>query len=159
MYEENLHKFYGGVMEKGIILYTTKTGNTKKIADYIAEGIRFTGSQAEVKNISEITDIAVLKEYSLIVLGSPTYGGKMMDEMEEWLGKLAAVDLKGKCGGAFGSFGWSGEAPEDIYNMMKDGMQIKMAGDCLRLKAADIDGGMKMAQGYGKEIGAMLYSS
>lgn len=145
-------------MESAIILYSTKTGNTKKIADFIAEGVRFTGSKAEVMDIANLQDISSLANYSIVIIGSPTYGGKMMDEMSEWLEKAASIDLNGKSGGSFGSFGWSGEAPEKIYNMMKDSFGMKMAGDCLRLKAADIDGGMKMAQGYGKEIGALLYS-
>ncbi len=140
-------------MARALVLYTTKTGNTKKIADFVAEGLRFSGATAEVKTIDQIADPAQLEEYDALILGSPTYGAQMMGEMKEFLEVMSSCKLSGKPGGAFGAFGWSGEAPDEIYDYLKKECGMDMAGDALRLKAADIEGGMKMAQGYGREIG------
>ena len=41
-------------MAKALIVYATRTGETEKIANLIAEGIRFSGHQAETKKVTEI---------------------------------------------------------------------------------------------------------
>ncbi len=64
--------------------------------------------------------------------------------------------LEGKIGGAFGAFGWSGEAPDRIYDTMKNVFKMSMASSPLRLKSASLGGGVQMAQTYGKEIAKKL---
>ena len=39
-----------------MIAYVSRTGKTEKMAEYIAEGVRFSGSEAVVKKISDIKD-------------------------------------------------------------------------------------------------------
>ena len=41
-------------MPKSLIVYATRTGETKKIGDLIAEGIRLSGTEAAVVNINDI---------------------------------------------------------------------------------------------------------
>ena len=41
-------------MSKALVVYTTRTGETKNIAELIAEGIRIEGAEAIVVNIKEI---------------------------------------------------------------------------------------------------------
>jgi len=41
-------------MAKVLIAYISRTGNTQKMAEYIAEGIRFTANTVEVKKVAEI---------------------------------------------------------------------------------------------------------
>ncbi|MDJ0831744.1 MAG: nitric oxide synthase, partial [Desulfobacterales bacterium] len=66
------------------------------------------------------------------------------------------AQLNGKIGGAFGAFGWSGEAPERIYETMKNIFQMEMVSNPLRLKSSKLGGGIQMAQDYGKEIATKL---
>ena len=47
--------------------------------------------------------------------------GKMLKLAQE-------ANLKGKVGGAFGAYGWSGEAPEKIYAIMKNTFGMDMVG-------------------------------
>ncbi|RLC13833.1 MAG: nitric oxide synthase, partial [Deltaproteobacteria bacterium] len=60
-------------MKKVLIAYASRTGNTKKMADYIAEGARFSGSDVEVKKINEIKNEKGLEGYDAYIFGSPTY--------------------------------------------------------------------------------------
>ena len=76
--------------------------------------------------------------------------------MKTLLFLAAKLDLKGKVGGAFGAFGWSGEAPDRIYDTMQNIFQMTLVGSPLRLKSAEIQGGMRMAQDYGREIGKSM---
>jgi rubrerythrin len=143
-------------MSKALIVYTTRTGETRKIAKYIAEGIRFTGVDAEVVDVNKIKNETDLEGYEAHVFGSPTYHGEMMQSMKTMLFMAEKTKLEGKVGGAFGAFGWSGEAPERIYGTMKKIFKMDMVGDCLRIKSASSTGEMTMAQSYGQEIGRKI---
>ena len=113
-------------MKRVLVAYATRIGETGKIADLIAEGIRFTGAEATVANINDIKDEAGLEGYDAYVLGSATYHGEMMQRMKTLLFLAEKLNLNGKPGGSFGAFGWSGEAPDRIYETMKN---IFMMGD------------------------------
>jgi flavorubredoxin len=142
-------------MSRVLIAYATQTGNTREIAQIIAEGCRFAGGQATVKTLQDIADPAELQEFDAIVLGSATYNSRMMDEMEQFLEVMKTVNLEGKRGGAFGAYGWSGEAPDQIFKVMKDDLKMKLVSDSLRLKQVSLPGGMKMAQDYGRAVIAL----
>ena len=76
--------------------------------------------------------------------------------MKTLLFLAAKLNLEGKIGGSFGAFGWSGEAPDRIYDTMKNIFGMEMVGSPLRLKSAALQGGMQMAQDYGREIGKRI---
>jgi NAD(P)H dehydrogenase (quinone) len=91
-------------MSKAIVIYYSRSGNTKKMAEIVAEGINKEGVEAEAKDVSDVLPQDLLK-YDAIVIGSPTYYGtmaaqikKLLDETVEFHGKL-----EGKAGAAFSS--------------------------------------------------------
>jgi flavorubredoxin len=143
-------------MGKALVVYTTRTGETKDIANLIAEGIRISGAEAEVVNCTEIKKEEQLAGYDAYVFGSATYHGEMMQGMKTLLFLGEKAGLEGKIGGSFGAFGWSGEAPDRIYETMKNIFKMEMVSGPLRLKSASLGGGIPMAQDYGKEIGKKL---
>ncbi|MCF8031614.1 MAG: flavodoxin domain-containing protein [Desulfarculaceae bacterium] len=139
-------------MSKTLIVYATRSGQTQRIGELIAEGLRMSGSEVELKNVTEIKNPEQLNGYDAYLFGSATYHGEMMPSMKQFLFLAEQAELEGKCGGSFGSYGWSGEAPPRIYETMKNIFKMNMGGDCLRLKSADLEGGVQMAQSYGKEL-------
>ena len=60
-------------MKKVLIGYVSRTGNTEKMADYIAEGVRIAGHTADLKKISAIKSEKDLEGYDGYVFGCPTY--------------------------------------------------------------------------------------
>jgi len=142
----------GKVMAKALVVYGTRTGETQQIAELIGEGIRFAGHEATVANIKEIKTEADLKGYDAYVFGAPTYHGEMLQAMKTFLFLAEKATLEGKVGGAFGAFGWSGEANDRIFETMKHILKMDMVGDCLRLKSSSLGGGIQMAQDYGRSI-------
>ena len=144
-------------MGKFLIVFATRSNETKGIANLIGEGIRMSGHGADVKKINEIKNEEDLKGYDGYVFGSATYHGEMITSMKQLLFIAERAELKGKPGGAFGAFGWSGEAPGRIYDTMANiyGMNMVSAGP-LMLKASWVEGGMKVSQEYGKSIAAMI---
>jgi len=94
--------------------------------------------------------------YDAIVMGSATYHGEMLQKMKSVLFLAEKAGLEGKIGGAFGAFGWSGEAPDRIYDTMKNIFKMNMVSNPLRLKSSNLGGGIQMAQDYGREIGKKI---
>jgi len=139
-------------MAKALVVYASRTGNTKKIAELIAEGMRIAGMEVEVVDAATVKNQAQLEGFDAYVFGSATYHGEMMPVMKQFLFVAEKAKLAGKCGGAFGAFGWSGEAPQRIQDTMKHVLKMNTTGDCLRLKSAQLEGGIPMAQDYGKQV-------
>lgn len=143
-------------MSKVLIVFSSRTGETKKIAELIAEGIRLSMIDVTLKDVTELKKAEELDGYDAYVFGSSTYHGEMMNRMKTFLFLAERADLKGKAGGAFGSYGWSGEAAERIFATMKNVYGMQVVSGPLMLKDAAIGGAIKMAQEYGKEIAAKI---
>ena len=117
-------------MGKFLIVFATRSSETKGIADLIGEGIRMAGHEADVIKVGEVKNEEDLKGYDGYVFGSATYHGEMITSMKQLLFIAERAELKGKPGGAFGAFGWSGEAPGRIFDTMANiyGMNMVPAG-------------------------------
>ena len=144
-------------MPKALIIYASRTNQTKTIAEIIAEGMRFQAVEATVVNVNDFERQKVNpEEFDAVVLGAPTYHGDMIQPMKTLLFALEKYNLAGKAGGSFGAFGWSGEAPGRIYDTMKHIYKMEMVSGPLMLKSASLGGGVKMGQDYGREIADKL---
>ncbi|MDM8523144.1 flavodoxin domain-containing protein [Desulfococcaceae bacterium HSG8] len=143
-------------MAKLLVVYNTRTGETKKIAELIGEGVRFSGNEANVLNVNDIKSEADLQGYDGYAFGSATYHGDMMQKMKTMLFMAEKAGLAGKAGGTFGAFGWSGEAPDRIFDTMKNIFKMDMVSNSLRLKSSSLGGGVQMAQDYGQELAKKL---
>jgi flavorubredoxin len=99
-------------MKVGVIYESTR-GRTKAMAEAICEGAKTAGAECEVidaKEFSGITDICAL------AFGSSTRMKKVLPMVKRILSELP--DLKGLPAAGFGSYGWSGEAPDEITNKL-----------------------------------------
>ena len=106
-------------MNKVLVLYYSRTGNTEKMANAVAEGVK-SGGNAEVE-LSFHVQADDLSVYDAIVVGAPTYHHDMPVDFKNLFEEAAVqgISLKGKIGAVFGSYGWSGEAPKMILEIMK----------------------------------------
>jgi flavorubredoxin len=116
------------------IAYVSAYGNTKHMAEKIAEGIRQAGDIEVVVMDIEHADLAVLEEEvyksCAFIIGSPTINQNTLLPIYKLLAVINPIRVKGKLAGAFGSFGWSGEAIKIIQDNLKN----------LKLKIYDEDG-------------------
>ncbi|MBF0550154.1 MAG: FprA family A-type flavoprotein [Deltaproteobacteria bacterium] len=143
-------------MPKALVVYATRSGETKKLGELIAEGMRFAGIDVTVSDVTQVKKTADLEGYDAYVFGSATYHGEMINPMKTMLFLAEKANLEGKIGGAYGAFGWSGEAPGRIFDTMKFIFKMDMVVDPMRLKSAALEGGMKMCHDYGKSIAGKL---
>ncbi|MCX6326154.1 MAG: FprA family A-type flavoprotein [Bacteroidia bacterium] len=128
-----------------LIVYVSAYGYTKTAAEYIAEGILETDG---IKvDITDIEHIALDELESKIVLadgllvGSPTINQNTLLPVYKLFAIINPIRDKGKSGGAFGSFGWSGESPKIILENLR----------LLKLKIFEETAAFKFAPGGSKE--------
>ncbi|MDD1748727.1 MAG: flavodoxin domain-containing protein [Methanothrix sp.] len=112
-------------MPKIAIIYASRTGKTKKMAEAIANGAKtIEGTEVVLKDVFKAVPNDVLN-VNAIVLGGSTYNNELIKTMDPFLDELEKLDLKGKVGAAFGSHGWSGEGvPALIDRMRSFGMLV-----------------------------------
>jgi flavodoxin len=143
-------------MPKVLVAYTSRTGNTQKMAEFIAEGIRFAALPVDLKKISEIKTEKDLEGYDGFVFGCPTYHRDMTGGMKTFLFLAQKANLVGKMGGAFASYTHSGESGSMIYETMQHVFKMDMVDlGALNLKEEAISSpdGIRACQDYGKAIG------
>ena len=143
-------------MKKVLIAYTSRTGTTEKMANYLAEGIRMSGNETEVAKISSLKKEENLSGFDGYLFGCPTYHKDMTGGMKQFLFLAEKANLTGKIGGAFGSHTHSGEAAPMIYETMQHVFKMDVVDlGPLNLTEAtmETDEGMKACHQYAKELG------
>ncbi len=146
-------------MSKVLIVYFSVTGKTKTMADFIAEGVRFSGNEVEIRKINEIKTPKELEGYDAYLFGCPTYHRDMTENMKTFLFLAKNANLSGKVAGAFGSHTHSGEAPKLIYDTMEHVYGMKMVNlGYLLLKEAQVGTGEgnRACQDYGRAVGSII---
>ena len=91
-------------MNEVLITYYSSSGNTKKMAEKIAETVKKEGIETVLKKVEDVK-VSELTGYDGRVIGSPTYYGTMAWQMKKLLDESVSLhgSLKGKVGGAFSS--------------------------------------------------------
>jgi len=119
-------------MSKVLILYDTRTGNTGRMARAVAEGAKSVGEvEVVLKRVGE--SAGELADADAIILGSPTHNTQPSRAMKRLLSDLSKIPLKGKMGAAFGSYGWSGEAPGIMVRALR-GRDVRVTGEGVRAR-------------------------
>lgn len=114
-------------VKKIVIPYVTAYGYTEVIAKEIVKGIESKGNfDIKLLNVIEhdLNDVvAEVASSDAFICGSPTILADMLEPIRELLTKLNPVIHGGKYAGAFGSYGWSGEAVPRIDTRL---VELKM---------------------------------
>ncbi len=91
-------------MARILVIYHSRTGNTAKMAEAVAQGARSAGAEVVAKRAAETT-VDDLKEAGGIIIGSPTYYGLMAAEIKQLFDRSSEIrgQLENKVGAAFTS--------------------------------------------------------
>ena len=93
---------------KGIVVYDTSYGNTKKIAETIAETLEVSGLDVDLFDVKAVKKLSA-KDYDFLAVGSPTRFGTMSFAIRGFLGKVKSEEWMSKPFMAFDT-----ENPENI---------------------------------------------
>ena len=91
-------------MAKAIVIYYSRSGNTKEMAEIIAKAMNEANLPTECKSVDKVKAEDLLR-YDAIVVGSPTYYGHMAGPIKQLFDEAVANHgkLDGKIGAAFSS--------------------------------------------------------
>ncbi|MCP3942730.1 MAG: anaerobic nitric oxide reductase flavorubredoxin [Desulfobacteraceae bacterium] len=138
------------------ILYDTMWDSTRIMAEQIAAGIREADDNIRVKlfNLAKTDKNDVITEIfksKAILLGSSTINNGILVHVAALLEEIQGLKFKNKAVGAFGSYGWSGEAVKIMLERLeKSGFKIVDKG--LKMIWAPDDEKMKTCKDYGKSF-------
>jgi flavorubredoxin len=143
-------------MPKILVLYYSRSGNTEKMANAIAEGARSVAS-TEVQ-VEYHVDVEDLNKFDAVIVGTPTYHHEMPMDVKQLFEEVAekGIMLKGKTGAAFGSYGWSGEAPKLVLEIMKNRFEMRVTEPPLLVKYTPDESSLNMCQSLGKRVSESL---
>jgi len=89
---------------KVIVVYESKYGNTKLVAETIAEGMReVEGVETVVSEVKRV-DLSKVPDYDAILVGSPTHIGGPTWGVKRFISKLGKLPLEGKFFAAFNTY-------------------------------------------------------
>lgn len=144
-----------------VIPYVSAYGYTKSIAEKIGEGIK-TKADVDVKlfdlvesDISEVLN--EIKWADGIIVGSPTINGDALLPIMNLLIQMSPITHGKKLGGAFGSYGWSGEAVGNIEQRLKQ-LRVKLFDDGLKVEFKPTEIDLDKALDYGKRFALEISS-
>ncbi len=85
-----------------LVLYYSRSGNTKKLAEAVAEGVVSTGVEVVLRSTEEVTQDDFVSSAGVIV-GSPVYFGVMASELKRVFDDFVGVrkKMENKVGAAF----------------------------------------------------------
>ncbi|MDA3809212.1 MAG: FprA family A-type flavoprotein, partial [Spirochaetaceae bacterium] len=110
---------------KGLILYSSMTGNTKVIAGEIKKIYDNNNLEMKIVDVNKTSLNDVIEEINsadMVFFGSSTKYADLIGDMENVLKELNNLNLNGKTAAAFGSYGWSGEPIEIIQDYLTDSL-------------------------------------
>ena len=122
------------------------------MARAVAEGVReVEGVEVEVK---EYETPQKLEEYDAIIIGAPTYHRSMTNSIKSFLEEAAfhKVNLVNKIGAAFGSYGWSGEAPRLALEVLENVFKMNVVKPPVLIKYTPDIQGLNECNKFGKQI-------
>ncbi len=141
-----------------VVAYASAYGYTKILAEAVAKGIEESGTPVKLFNLEEATTAQVLGEVALakgIVLGSPTIVNDMVPPVAAVLAGLNPTINKGLTAGAFGSYGWSGEAANNIQARFEQ-LKFKTPLPPLRVMFKPSEEQYNQAVQFGKDFATSL---
>ncbi|MEM3597231.1 MAG: flavodoxin domain-containing protein [Candidatus Bathyarchaeia archaeon] len=143
-------------MPRVLILYYSRTGNTEAMAKAVAEGIK--SVQGIDVEINYYVTPEALASFAALVFGVPTYHHDMPLSIKNFFEEIAVknVDLRGKLGAAFGSYGWSGEAPRLVLEILKNRFGMVVVESSLLIKYAPDKSGLDKCVDFGRKIAERL---
>lgn len=126
------------------------------MANVVAEGARSTGKS--YVELSFHVQAEALIEFDAIIFGAPTYHHDMPVNMKKLFETSASkgLNLKGKVGAAFGSYGWSGEAPKLLIEIMKNKFEMNVIVPPLLAKYEPDENMLDKCRIFGRTISETL---
>ena len=142
-----------------LVFYISAYGNTRHMAEALAAGAEAIGGvrvslyDLEGGEAGVFTDL--IEEADGLAFGSPTINADAVKPVWDVLSSLTTVNVKGKLGAAFGSYGWSGEAVRLIEDRLR-GLKLRVPFEGLRIKLVPAADELAQCRALGEQLARHL---
>ncbi len=143
---------------KAVVLYDTMWQSTAKLARAIEEGLIAGGAGVRLMGLhaAHRSEVAYeVLEAGALVVGSPTLNNNIFPSLADALTYLKGLRPKNLVGAAFGSYGWGGEAPKQVAEIL-DAMQVEQVDAPLRVQYVPDAAALEAAYELGHKVAARL---
>lgn len=142
------------------IFYLTSYKNTQEMAQTIMEGSESVEgvitNMYDLSSIEEPNMIKILEESDGFLIGTPTINADAPKPVWDLLSCLMFLEKAGKVTGAFGSYGWSGEAVDNIIIRLKS-LKLRVPPlEPLKIKLIPSKDELKKCFDFGVEFAEIL---
>ena len=152
-------------MAKVIVVYESKYGNTKLVAETIIEGMNEgEGIEAVLSELKEV-DLNKVIDYDVILVGSPNHYGGPTKGVKEFIDKLGKLNLEGKLVAVFDTYLGRGFFEKAVKRMEKrinekvpclkqiaPGLSIEVQG----MKGPLVEGELPKCREFGNKIATQI---
>jgi len=150
-------------MVKVFVVYDTKYGNTKLVAEKIVEGMReVKGIETAISDVEEV-DLEKVADYDAILIGSTNHIGGPVRGIKKFIDKLGKLDLKARWVAVFDTQLGGNQFEKAVKKMEKrisekiprlkliaPGLSIKVGG----MSGPIVDGELPKCKDFGKRMHA-----
>jgi flavorubredoxin len=151
---------------KVIVVYDTKYGNTKLVAEKIVVGMmEVKGVETAINDVKKV-NLKEVADSDVLLIGSPNHVGKPARGIEVFIDKLGKMDLKTKWVGVFDTHVAEDNRPhakmEDRIAEKLPGLKLKTSGLSIKVKSGLSmkgpieEGELPKCVDFGKKIAAQL---
>jgi flavorubredoxin len=158
----------GGLLMKVFVAYDSQYGNTKLVAEKIAEGMKETeGMEVALGYVKEV-DPSSLAGYDALLLGAPNHMGRPSRTMKKFVDQLTKVELKARSVAVFGTYAGRTRAVDRAVEKMEKTLakklpKLKLISQGLSVKVNGVtgpvvEGELPKCVDFGKRIAQQLKS-
>ncbi len=141
--------------KKAVIVFDTMWHSTERMAHAVADGLMEHGLSVKLMNLHVFDHSDVMEEVwdaAAVLVGSPTHNNGMLPKVADLLTYMKGLKPRDKIGGAFGSYGWSGEAAKDVASWLA-AMGMELPVDPVRTLYVPTHEQLKACLEMGRTIG------
>ncbi|MBA7625261.1 NAD(P)H dehydrogenase (quinone) [subsurface metagenome] len=151
-------------MAKVIVVYESKYGNTKFVAETIIEGLKKVKGIETVLSELKKVDLNEIPDYDAILVGSPNHLGGPTRGIKKFIDKLGKLNLKGKMGAVFdtylgGNFEKAVKKMEKKINEKVPGLKLVAPGLSIKvqgMKGPILEGELPKCKEFGNKIATQM---
>jgi anaerobic nitric oxide reductase flavorubredoxin len=147
--------------KKAVIVFETMLKSTQYMAEAVARGLAGEGVACRMFRVSASNRDEILAEVfraKALLVGSPTLHRRLLPSIVPLLESLKGLRLRNRVGAAFGSYGWSGEALQQLERWLADcGISLAAEGVLAKLRPSSYD--LKKCEELGRRVAQMVKNS
>ena len=144
--------------QRAMVIYDTMWHSTEKMAYAVCSGLEEVCVPTRLMSVKSNHHSEIMTELAncgAVIAGSPTHNNTIMPQMASTLTYMKGLRPQNRVGGAFGSFGWSGESAKVLHEMLAS-MGMDMPADFVKCNWTPRHEALRACVDLGKTVGEAL---